>query len=190
MIDNPGKVVSRFSFTSLFRKAWISSMTAGNIQAGFEVTGIYPLDRTKLLPLHYFEESLIEDDLPYMPMLTPSRPTQDQQSESKAASQNSSVLEVQSNYTYECTSRPLEGILSYPSPLHELPALKPKSSSRVLTSDEFSEQMEVKQREKALNAHLKEERKYLRELKKQGACNSKCLCLYYVTINFTFCMYI
>lgn len=112
MIENPGKVVSRLSFTSLFQKTWISSMTAGNIQAGFEVTGIYPRNRTKLLPFNYFEESLIEDDLPYMPMLTPSRPTQNQQSESKTASQNSSVLEVQSNYTYGCTSRPLEDIIS------------------------------------------------------------------------------
>ena len=33
--ENPGKVVSR-----------TSALTVGNIQAGFETTGIYPLDRS------------------------------------------------------------------------------------------------------------------------------------------------
>lgn len=174
MIESHGKVVSRFSFAGLFQKAWISSMTVQNIQAGFEVTGIYPLNRSKLLPDQYFDESLVEDDLPYMPMLTPSRPSMNQMSESTPLHENT-VLEPHLNYTYQCKSRPLEDVLNYPSPLHELPTFKPKPSSRVITSEEFIEQMETKQREKALNAYLKEQRKYLRELKKQEASRSEFL---------------
>ena len=51
---------------------------------------------------------------------------------------------------YKCTSRPLEEVLSYLTPLHKVPTFKPKQSSRIITSDEFIEQMETKQREKAL----------------------------------------
>lgn len=163
MIKNPGKVVSRFCFSSLFRKAWNSAMSAGNVQAGFETTGVYPLNRAKLLPSD--EESLVEEDLPYMPMITPSRPS----CASVPDSHNTSVLDLQANYMYNNTSRPLQDLLSYPSPLHHLPSLKLKGSSRVLTSDEFIDKMEAAQRKKALDTYLKEERKYLRELKKQGA---------------------
>ena len=88
-------------------------MTAQNIQAGFEVTGIYPLDRSKLLPEQYFDESLIEDDLLYMPMLTPSHPTINRQSESRTSLQEDAVLEPHLNYMYRCTSRPLEDVLNF-----------------------------------------------------------------------------
>lgn len=38
-----------------------------------------------------------------------------------------------------------------------------------MTSDEFIDKMEAAQKKKALDTYLKEERKYLRDLKKQGA---------------------
>ena len=51
LADNPGKVVSRFTFSKLFGEAWMHSMTLKNIQAGFKCTGIYPLKRDMIVPL-------------------------------------------------------------------------------------------------------------------------------------------
>lgn len=42
---NPGKVVTRFTFSHLFNEAWSSAMNMKNMQAGFRCTGIYPLNR-------------------------------------------------------------------------------------------------------------------------------------------------
>lgn len=189
IIENPGKVMSRFSFSSIFRKVWMEATKAGNIQPGFEVTGIFPLDRTKLLPRDYFEDSAEEEDLAYMPMLTPTRQKRFEVSESNAALLSSSKLDPESNYMYKCTSRPLEEVLSYPTLLYKVPMFKPKQSSQIITSDEFIEQMETKQREKALKAHLKEERKYLRELKTQETCNNKWY-LHVCSDYSFFCMYV
>ena len=49
MASNVGKVVTQYSFSPLLSKTWIKSMTMRNICSGFRVTGIYPLDRMKLL---------------------------------------------------------------------------------------------------------------------------------------------
>ena len=47
---NPGKVVTRFTFSHLFNEAWSSAMNMKNTQAGFRCTGIYPLNRLMLIP--------------------------------------------------------------------------------------------------------------------------------------------
>ena len=46
IITNPGRVVTRFQFSQLFRRAWMKGMTMVNIVARFRTTGIYPLDRS------------------------------------------------------------------------------------------------------------------------------------------------
>ena len=50
VVKNPGKVVTRFQFSSLFGQAWQKAMTPENIMAGFRVTGVYPTDRFRILP--------------------------------------------------------------------------------------------------------------------------------------------
>ena len=40
--QNPGKVVNRFQFCSLFSKVWLRGMTPASIISGFKVSGIYP----------------------------------------------------------------------------------------------------------------------------------------------------
>ena len=45
LLSHPVHVINPYNFVQLFSKAWIESMTAANIAAGFEVTGIYPLNR-------------------------------------------------------------------------------------------------------------------------------------------------
>lgn len=67
---NPGRVVTRMSFSPLFSAAWKQSMTMQNILAAFRVTGIYPVDRGKILPQSASPEPMASK-LPYIPLLTP-----------------------------------------------------------------------------------------------------------------------
>lgn len=48
--SNPGKVVTRYQFSSLFSSAWSEAMTMSNIRSGFRVCGIYPFNRDVLVP--------------------------------------------------------------------------------------------------------------------------------------------
>ena len=41
---NPGRVVSKFQFSTLFSASWYRAMTVKNILAGFKVTGVYPFN--------------------------------------------------------------------------------------------------------------------------------------------------
>ena len=45
MCNNPGRVVSRYDFASLFAAAWGSAMTLPNVVSGFRMTGVYPFNR-------------------------------------------------------------------------------------------------------------------------------------------------
>ena len=58
--DNPGKVVTRFTFSKLFNEAWTKAMTISNISAGFQCTGIYPLNRSVLIPSEPEVQSLAD----------------------------------------------------------------------------------------------------------------------------------
>lgn len=44
-VSHLGEKITKYNFVQLFSKAWIESMTAANIAAGFEITGIYPPNR-------------------------------------------------------------------------------------------------------------------------------------------------
>jgi len=44
MSANPGKVVSRYNFTT-FARAWAKAMNPANIASGFRATDVYPFDR-------------------------------------------------------------------------------------------------------------------------------------------------
>ncbi len=74
MSKNPGKVVTRYSFSELFSEAWMRTMTIKNISAGFRVTGIYPLDRSKLSPLDGNDDAALSlseaTGLAYIPMFS------------------------------------------------------------------------------------------------------------------------
>ena len=74
---NPGKVVTQYSFGEIFGKAWSKAMTPNNIMAGFKITGIYPLDRYKLIPHTMEKNSLCErTGLQYIPFYTPRKSRQ------------------------------------------------------------------------------------------------------------------
>lgn len=72
-VKNPGRVVTRYTFSELFSQAWMQSMNMGNIISGFRCTGIYPVDRSKLMPEDGANASLCSENRIYVPILTPSR---------------------------------------------------------------------------------------------------------------------
>ena len=47
---NPGKIVTHFTFSQLFSRAWFKGMSQTNIMSGFSTTSIYPLNCSALLP--------------------------------------------------------------------------------------------------------------------------------------------
>ena len=47
---NPGKVLTKFNFNSLFSKAWLSAVVPSNIIAGFKTCGVQPFDRSAVNP--------------------------------------------------------------------------------------------------------------------------------------------
>ena len=86
-----------------------------NVQSGFETTGVYPLDRSKIMPPEYLEESVLEEDvdgLPFLPLLTPSRKSYSR----KETDVPRKETDASRNYTYPTAGRPLKEILTYPEP--------------------------------------------------------------------------
>ena len=47
--NNPGRVVNRFQFSSLFAKAWMRGMTPANVISGYKACGIYPYNPDEVL---------------------------------------------------------------------------------------------------------------------------------------------
>ena len=43
---NPGQVITKFTFNSLFSQAWLLAVTPANVMAGFKTSGVYPLNRS------------------------------------------------------------------------------------------------------------------------------------------------
>ncbi|XP_064396143.1 mucin-2-like isoform X9 [Halichondria panicea] len=139
-----------------------------NVQSGFETTGVYPLDRSKIMPPEYLEESVLEEDvdgLPFLPLLTPSRKSYSR----KETDVPRKETDASKNYTYPTAGRPLKEILTYPEPIHKLPTIKPRKTFRVATSSEERQKMELKEVDKAQEKFRKEQNKYIRELKKSLA---------------------
>ena len=49
--QNPGKVVTKYTFPPILKEAWEKTMTAANICSGFRSAGIYPFNREKVQPI-------------------------------------------------------------------------------------------------------------------------------------------
>jgi len=72
--QNPGKLITLYNFSPLFSKTWMKSMTITNIMAGFSTTGIYPVNRSKViskLEALMCTPSKQPSKLSYLPLLTP-----------------------------------------------------------------------------------------------------------------------
>lgn len=75
MARDPGRVITRADFCSIFAKAWMEGMTSGNIIAGFKATGVYPPNR---YAVHVPEDDMkspvaTSDAIEFLPMFTPSQ---------------------------------------------------------------------------------------------------------------------
>ncbi len=42
--SNPGKVVTKFNFNSLFSQAWLKAVSPSNVIAGFKTCGVHPFN--------------------------------------------------------------------------------------------------------------------------------------------------
>jgi hypothetical protein len=74
MSQNPGRVVNRYNFSTIFSRAWIRSMSMQNIISSFKAVGVYPLDRSKALDqLHPSTAEPQATSLSFVPFLTPSK---------------------------------------------------------------------------------------------------------------------
>ena len=176
---NPGRVVSRFDFSSLFSEAWKLSMTPHNIFAGFQATGVYPFDRCRIqvkVPEDkrpkFQPESLAErTGLVYIPLYSPLQRSGSELSDSRSDHsplQRSLSMGNISNYSpvtpvirlKKATS--VSRFLNTPLAPSKIPTKSVKSCGKVLTSLENLQILEEKEKAKAEELKKKEERKALR----------------------------
>jgi len=50
MADNPGRVVTKFQFSSLSSKAWFQTINPATLISGFRKVGVCPFDSTAIKP--------------------------------------------------------------------------------------------------------------------------------------------
>ena len=84
--DNPGRVVTRFDFSTLFSRAWRRAMVPSLIISSFKESGVYPLNPSAFIAtVSIGDESLerIEDcpsphtNLKFIPLYSPSAPVKE-----------------------------------------------------------------------------------------------------------------
>ena len=180
MIDNPGKVVTRYTFSPLFCEAWMKSMTVKNILSAFKIAGIQPFDRNAVRIPHKPQSPLASTSgIKYIPFLTPSKrsqphPSRDISTLISPSSAESSDEVVQmpefespgaKNFKPAVRTKALH--LKIPPPLYKEKGHQPKKCSRVLTSKENLEAMEEKKKKKEEEIKKKAEMKKLREEKQK-----------------------
>ena len=71
MTLNPGQVVTRYSFSELFSKAYSKAFTIANIAGSFRGTGVYPFNRHALLPPETGPNLAQRTGLAYIPLFSP-----------------------------------------------------------------------------------------------------------------------
>ena len=82
MANNRGMVVTRFTFSQVFSRAWCRGMNMQNVIGGFKTTGIYPFNRHALRPREQqhgqFRPAALSEKtgLKFTPLYTPTRSRQ------------------------------------------------------------------------------------------------------------------
>ena len=72
--QNPGKVITKFNFNSLFSKAWLHAVTPSNIISSFKSCGVYPLNPKAIQPVGGQETQVQEECSPTEAQLETSVP--------------------------------------------------------------------------------------------------------------------
>ena len=158
---NPGRVVTRYDFSSLFGDAWKRAMTQSNVIAGFRTTGVCPFSPEKI-EIEAFSESdheFVPDSLSkrtglaYIPLYN------------ERSMSEGDLLSPRSPYK-RCSS--ISRFLNTPLPPCKIPTKRDKSCGKVLTSLENQEAIQKKADAKAKALREKEERSAKRKAKKGG----------------------
>lgn len=166
-ISHPGQVVNSYNFCQLFSKAWVESMTAVNIAAGFQTTGIYPIDREAVMQ-ESCSTSAEDNGLKPLPRFTPL----------KHRTVHCSSLCANEECYGSCSFRKenaLINIVDLKTPqVKTQPVRLPDASDRVLTSWECRQKLKEKQEQKEALQKAKELKKQQKQLKKDAKKGSKC----------------
>lgn len=226
-LSHPDKVVTRFQFSSLFGQAWAQAMTPQNIMSGFKVTGVYPVDRYKVLPNSPPKPPTLceRTGLKFIPLLTPlhnrtprtsivtspvasvsqsdgsisddsmdcppgnagytrlGKPDSEQFSEAEVmlyTKRKEEGYDITTDKRYNLwlslqSEQPvlpqpisrLSKVISSLPPVTKKPTFVPRSTARVVTSEECRKEINEKARRKLEAQREKEERKMDRERKKE-----------------------
>ena len=183
---NPGRVISRYDFSTLFSQVWMKAMSMSNIISSFRTTGIYPFSRKVVDNLarekfsSFKPESLPDKSgLAYIPLYSPARPRtcRDVAQQDSAMKQfnlsvssdldGSPVSVCSCSYVQMERTTAINKFLKAPVAPNKQPTKYVKSSGRVLTSAECIKEMEDKERMKQEKAQLKEQKQKAREEKKR-----------------------
>lgn len=167
---NPGRVITRYDFSSLFSEAWVEAMTPRNILAGFRVTGVYPFNRNAFdLDSEERKETLSEKTgLSYIPLYTPSKSLSCSQPTAMSSTRFPSTQSASTErYQPSYRQKPLMKLLALPSPAARISVqrLESKTNDRVLTSGENLKKLREKENAKLEKMKQKEERARRRQKK-------------------------
>jgi len=48
---NPGRIITKFNFNSLFSQAWLKAVSPSNLISGFKTCGVYPFNNKAVQPV-------------------------------------------------------------------------------------------------------------------------------------------
>ena len=68
--QHPGKIITRFNFSSLFSEAWYGAITPANIMGGFQKAGMYPFDPQAIIVAHSPSHDSVEPSRSDFPQLS------------------------------------------------------------------------------------------------------------------------
>ena len=75
---NPGKVVTRYNFSGIFRSAWVQGMSLQNVMASFREVGVYHTSRDRVLSklsIQFTDSQPLKEHpsipMPFVPFCTP-----------------------------------------------------------------------------------------------------------------------
>ena len=179
--NNPGKVITRYQFSYLFGRTWKKGMIPHNIMKGFEVTGIYPVNRYKVLPEKSpLRPSLSErTGLRFIPLFTPHSFTPSRRIPLPSDNDHNNSLSELPNYSDDDSVDSLPPPVEPPEvpepqretlftkvlraqsmpPAISAPQVSLKSSARVLTSEQCRKEINEKHQKKVEALQQKEERR-------------------------------
>ena len=186
LMENPGRVISRYDFSTLLHEAWDECMTIKNIKSGFQTTGICPFNKDAVtLPgedklKEFNPHSLaMQTGLKYIPLYSssPMRPSHSRICGSSSNDNSTAMSDASnSNASDEPSDTPanklnhrsggLSEMLDLPQAPSKLPTKYPKSSGCVIT---LEEQM-------AINAEKERAKKEKENLKVAANLNGAVLC--------------